>query len=62
MKREVGIGTKLYSLIIFVIIFIVGMCTFSWYTVSKFNNSTKERLEVSRSYTVLVDEARDAQV
>lgn len=62
MKREVGIGTKLYSLIIFVIIFIVGMCIFSWYTVSKFNNSTKERLEVSRSYTVLVDEARDAQV
>ncbi len=62
MKREVGIGTKLYSLIIFVVIFIVGMCTFSWYTVSKFNNSTKERLEVSKSYTVLVDEARDAQV
>ncbi|WP_286904055.1 methyl-accepting chemotaxis protein [Clostridium sp. UBA1652] len=62
MKREVGIGTKLYSLIIFVVIFIVGMCTFSWYTVSKFNNSTKERLEVSRSYTILVDEARDAQV
>lgn len=62
MKREVGIGTKLYSLIIFVIIFIVGMCTFSWYTVSKFNNSTKERLEESRSYTILVDEARDAQV
>jgi len=62
MKREVGIGTKLYSLIIFVIIFIVGMCTFSWYTVSKFNNSTKERLEESRSYTILVDEARDTQV
>ncbi|QLY78623.1 methyl-accepting chemotaxis protein [Clostridium intestinale] len=62
MKREVGIGTKLYALIIFVIIFIVGMCTFSWYTVSKFNNSTKERLEESRSYTILVDEARDAQV
>jgi methyl-accepting chemotaxis protein len=62
MKREVGIGTKLYSLIIFVVIFIVGMCTFSWYTVSKFNNSTKERLEESRSYTILVDEARDTQV
>lgn len=62
MKTNKGIGTKLYLLIIFVIIFILGICSFSWIQFKSFNEKYKNRLQVTTQYIKIVDEARQAQV
>jgi methyl-accepting chemotaxis protein len=62
MKGSKGIGTKLYMLIGFVMIFILGITSFSWITFENYNEKYKSRLEKTTEYITLVDEARQAQV
>ncbi|HEX9025549.1 MAG TPA: methyl-accepting chemotaxis protein [Clostridium sp.] len=62
MKGSKGIGTRLYLLIGFVIIFVFSITTFSWITFKSFNENYKSRLLRTSEYINLVDESRQAQV
>jgi len=62
MKGSTGIGTRLYLLIGFVIIFVFSITTFSWITFKSFNENYKSRLLRTSEYINLVDESRQAQV
>lgn len=62
MNNSKGIGTKLYILIVFITIFILGISSFSWITAKNINEKYKSRLQVSAEYMNLVDGARQAQV
>lgn len=62
MKKVNGIGTRLYMLIGFVMIFILGISGFSWTTFGSFNKENKNRLQKTSEYIIMVDEARQAQV
>ena len=62
MKANRGIGTRLYLLITFVIIFTLSIISFSWITFKNSNEKYKNRLQVTAEYINLVDEARQAQV
>lgn len=62
MKGNKGIGIKLYTLIIFVIIFILGISSFTWTQFRSFDEKNKIRLQQSIKYVNLVDNARQAQV
>lgn len=62
MKSNKGIGKRLNLLIAFVIVFILGMSTFSWISFKNFNQKNKDRLQKIAGYVTMVDEARKAQV
>lgn len=62
MKGNKGIGTKLYMLIAFVLLFTVGISSFSWYIFRNFNTQNKMRLTRTSKYISIVNEARKAQV
>ena len=62
MKGNKGIGLKLYMLIAFVTIFILGISSFSWITFKDLNTKHNNNLQVSAEYINIVDEARQAQV
>lgn len=61
-RQSKGIGIKLYGLIFFVTILILGISSFSWFTLSNFNSASKNRLNSEQQYISIVDEARQAQV
>ncbi|MBD7911952.1 methyl-accepting chemotaxis protein [Clostridium cibarium] len=62
MKKSKGIGTRLYLLIGFIMIFILGVTSFSWITIENYNEKNKSRLQNTSDYIVIVDDARQAQV
>ena len=62
MKGNRGIGVKLYTLIGFMVIFILGISSFTWNEFKKFDESNNTRLNSTIEYTNLVDDAREAQV
>lgn len=62
MKSSKGIGTRLYLLIGFVMVFILSITSFSWITFKSLNENYKYRLQRTAEYINLVDESRQAQV
>jgi methyl-accepting chemotaxis protein len=62
MDNNNGIGRKLYMLIGFVMVFIIGISSFSWLTFKRFDENYKSRLQRTSEYINLVDEARISQV
>lgn len=62
MKSSKGIGVKLYMLIVFVIIFILSMSSFTWVQFKNFDEKSKESLQATIEYINLVDNARQTQV
>ncbi|WP_407308232.1 methyl-accepting chemotaxis protein [Desulfosporosinus sp. SB140] len=62
MKSSKGIGTKLYALIGFVLVFIIYVCGFSWFTFKSLNEKEIIRLQTTAGFINMVDEARQAQV
>lgn len=62
MKGNKGIGFKLYMLVAFVTIFILGISSFSWITFKNLDMKHKNNLQVTGDYINIVDEARQAQV
>ena len=62
MKGNKGIGVKLYTLIGFMVVFILGISSFTWKEFKKFDESNTARLNSTIEYTKLVDETREAQV
>lgn len=62
MKGNKGIGLKLYMLIAFVTIFILGISSFSWITFKNLYIKHNNNLQVTAEYINIVDEARQAQV
>jgi methyl-accepting chemotaxis protein len=62
MKGNKGIGLKLYMLIAFVTIFILGISSFSWITFKKLDSKHNDNLKITAEYINIVDEARQAQV
>lgn len=62
MKSSKGIGTRLYLLIGFVMVFVLSIASFSWITFKSLNENYKYRLQRTAEYINLVDESRQAQV
>ena len=62
MKSSKGIGTRLYLLIGFVMVFVLSITSFSWITFKSLNENYKYRLQRTAEYINLVDESRQAQV
>ena len=60
--RKKGIGIKLYMLIIFVMVFILGISSFSWISFQRLDQSQKISLQATVEYINIVDNARQAQV
>lgn len=62
MKDNKGIGFKLYVLVAFVTIFILGISSFSWISFRNLDRKHENNLKVTADYINIVDEARQAQV
>lgn len=62
MKSNNGIGRRLYTLIGVVMVFILGISSFSWISFKGFDQKYKNRLQITAGYIRMVDEARQAQV
>lgn len=62
MKSSNGIGIRLYTLIGVVMIFVLGISSFSWVSFKDFNQKYRDRLQTTAGYISMVDEARQAQV
>lgn len=62
MKDNKGIGFKLYVLVAFVTIFILGISGFSWIAFKNIDVKHENNLKVTADYINIVDEARQAQV
>ncbi|EKQ51517.1 MULTISPECIES: methyl-accepting chemotaxis protein [unclassified Clostridium] len=62
MKENKGIGLKLYVLVVFVTIFILGITSFSWITFKNYSIKSEDSLTTITEYINIVDEARQAQV
>lgn len=62
MKSSRSIGSRLYLLIGFVMVFVLSITSFSWITFKNSNENYKYRLQRTSEYINLVDESRQAQV
>lgn len=62
MKGNKSIGLKLYTLVVFITIFIVGISSFSLINFKNLNAKHKDNLDTTIEYIKIVDEARQAQV
>ncbi|MBV7272494.1 methyl-accepting chemotaxis protein [Clostridium sp. PL3] len=62
MNNSKGIGIRLYMLIGFVVVFILGISCFSWVTFRNSSEQNKSRLQKTSEYINIVDEARKSQV
>lgn len=62
MKHSKGIGVRLYALIGFTMVFILGISSFSWTMFKNFNQEHKDTIQKTTNYITMVDEARQAQV
>jgi methyl-accepting chemotaxis protein len=62
MKNSKGIGIKLFLLIGFIMIFVLSITSFSYFTFKNYNEKNKARLQKTAEYITIVDESRQAQV
>lgn len=62
MKRSNSIGIRLYMLVGFVMVFILGISSFSWVMFRSFNEEHKSAMKKTAGYITIVNEARQAQV
>lgn len=62
MRHNKGIGIKLYTLILFMVVFMLGIGSFTWMEVKNLNEKSEEKVRVMKEYNQLMDDTRQAQV